>query len=66
MKQKELEEGLMQRAYIQHREDTLVAVIEGLIKNIRKKNEKYGNEYLGGMTVDIAITKLKEIGIDCE
>jgi len=64
MKQKKLEEGLMQRAYVQYREDTLVAVIEGLIKNIRKKNEKYGNEYLGGMTVDVAIKKLKELGID--
>jgi hypothetical protein len=64
MKQKELEEGLIQRAYAQYREDMLVDIIMGLIKNIRMKNEKYGNEYLGGMPVDIALTKLKELGVD--
>lgn len=64
MKQGELNEVLMHMAHVQYREDMLVGIIKGLIKNIRQKNEKYGNEYLGGMPVDVALTKLKELGID--
>ena len=44
------------------REENLLNVIDGLIANIRAKHKAYGNEYQGGMPINVAIREIERMG----
>jgi hypothetical protein len=48
------------------REENLIHIIKGLLQNIKSHIKEYGGKYCGGMPIQFAIQKLKELGINIE